>query len=215
MGYAQSGLRNGGTVLVAQFANVGTTEALPLDSFIPTGDDTEGVEIQTLTAAGYTDKYYTWNTWMYEQPCWVDGDLNPVENVSFDAGFGFSVMGSSATQGLQTAGRVGREDVKVQLRNGGTPTGNPFPVVLSLGDILPEGATSESSVDLEGVEIQTLTAAGYTDKYYTWNTWMYEQPCWVDGDLNQVSEVNFAPGEGFVVMGASTDQYIRFPAPEL
>ena len=134
-----------------QFLNVGANEAMPLEALIPTGDDTEGVEIQTLTAAGYTDKFYTWNTWMYSEPCWVDGDLNLVEGVTFDKGSGLWVQGSSTAQGFQSAGKVGKSDVNVRLRNGATATGNPFPVNLALNDILPNGG-DDTSVDLEGVE---------------------------------------------------------------
>ena len=197
----------------AQFANIGTAEAMPLEALTPTGADTEGVEIQTLTALGYTDKFYTWNTWMYETPCWVDGDGAPVEGVTFEAGAGLWVQGSSTAQALQSAGKVSKTDAVVQLRNGATAAGNPFPVELDINDILPEG--KDSTVDLEGVEIQTLTALGYTDKYYTWNTWMYESPCWVDGDGLPVEGVKFAPGAGLWVQGSSDKQFIRFPAPEL
>ena len=214
VGYAQNGLQNGATMVSAQFVNVGASEAMPLEALAPTGADTEGVEIQTLTALGYTDKFYTWNTWMYGEPCWVDGDLNPVENVTFESGAGLWVQGSSTAQGLQSAGKVGKEDVNVQLRNGATATGNPFPVAIDLTDILPNGG-DDTTVDLEGVEIQTLTALGYTDKFYTWNTWMYSEPCWVDGDLNPVENVSFEPGQGLWVQGSSSAQYIRFPAPEL
>ena len=214
VGYAQSGLRNGATMVAPQFVNIGASESMPLEALTPTGDDTEGVEIQTLTAAGYTDKFYTWNTWMYAEPCWVDGDLNLVEGVTFDKGTGLWIQGSSTAQGIQAAGKVGTEDVNVQLRNGATATGNPFPVELDLNDILPNGG-DDTSVDLDGVEIQTLTAAGYTDKFYTWNTWMYGDPCWVDGDLSPVNGISFAPGQGLWVQGSSAVQYIRFPAPEL
>ena len=213
MGYAQSGLQNGATMVSAQFVNIGASYELPLDSLTPSGDDTEGVEIQTLTRGGVTDKFYTWNTWMYAEPCWVDGDLNPVEEVSFAPGAGLWVQGSSSSQGLQSAGKVGTEDAVVQLRNGGTATGNPFPTTVNLNDILPQGA--DSTVDLEGVEIQTLTRGGVTDKFYTWNTWMYAEPCWVDGDLNPLDGVTFAPGAGLWVQGSSDKQYIRFPAPDL
>ena len=213
MGYAQNGLQNGATMVAPQFLNVGVSEAMPIEALTPTGSDTEGVEIQTLTALGYTDKFYTWNTWMYSEPCWVDGDWNPVSDVSFEAGSGLWIQGSSTAQGFQSAGKVGKADVNVQLRNGATAAGNPFPVAIDLNDILPNGG-EDSNVDLEGVEIQTLTALGYTDKFYTWNTWMYSEPCWVDADWNTVTGVTFDPGQGLWIQGSSTAQYIRFPAPE-
>jgi len=182
---------------------------MPISALSPSGTDVDGVEIQTLTAAGYTDKYYTWNTWMYENPCWVDENLEAVENVSFDPGAGLWVQGASTEQSFQSAGKVGSNDVVVTLRFGATATGNPFPISLDINEIVPEGD------DVDGVEIQTLTAAGYTDKYYTWNTWMYENPCWVDENLQAVENVAFDPGAGLWVQGASTSQSLRFPAPEL
>ena len=192
-----------------QFINVGAGESMPITALSPTGDDVDGVEIQTLTAYGYTDKFYTWNTWMYETPCWVDENLEAVEDVSFDPGAGLWVQGASTEQSLQSAGKVGTDDVVVTLRFGATATGNPYPVSLDINDILPEGD------DVDGVEIQTLTAYGYTDKFYTWNTWMYETPCWVDENLEAVENVSFGPGAGLWVQGASTSQSLRFPAPEL
>ena len=84
-----------------QFVNVGSESAMPITALTPAGDDVDGVEIQTLTAYGYTDKFYTWNTWMYETPCWVDENLEAVENVSFDPGAGLWVQGASTSQSLR------------------------------------------------------------------------------------------------------------------
>ena len=211
VGYAQNGLRNGATMATPQFINVGASSDIELESLVPTGDDTsDNVEIQLLTAGGNTESYYTWNDWMYENACWVDADLNEATGVTFAPGQGLWVMGASASQGLQAAGKVGTSDVVVALRNGGTATGNPFPVSVDLNDIVPTGDDLS-----DNVEIQILTPGGNTDSFYTWNDWMYENPCWVDADLNEVTDVTFAPGQGLWVMGSSTEQGLRFPAPEL
>ena len=98
MGYASNGLQNGATMIAPQFLYVGGSEAMPIEALTPTGSETDGVEIQTLTAAGATDKYYTWNTWFYSEPCWVDKNLAPVTGVSFDPGQGLWVQGSSSAQ---------------------------------------------------------------------------------------------------------------------
>ena len=194
-----------------QFINVGASSSVELESLVPTGDGiSDNVEIQLLTAGGSTESYYTWNDWMYENACWVDADLNEATGVTFAPGQGLWVMGASASQAIQSAGKVGASDVVVTLRNGGTATGNPFPVAVNLNDIVPTGDDLS-----DNVEIQILTPGGNTESFYTWNDWMYENPCWVDADLNEAKGVTFNPGQGLWVMGSSTDQGLRFPAPEL
>ena len=190
---------------------------MPITSFMPVGDDTYNhVEIQTLDNAGYTVDSYVWTDeggedW--DQTGWVDGDNNIVTDVTFAPGQGLWVFGSAATQGLQTAGLVGKSDVVVTLRAGASGIGNPFPVAINLSDILPEGEDTYNHV-----EIQTLDNAGYTVDSYVWTDeggedW--DQTGWVDGDNNIVTDVTFAPGQGLWVYGSSTAQTLRFPAPEL
>ena len=211
VGYAQSGLKNGGTFVVPQFINVGETTILDLQSLKAVGDDaSDNVQIQTLDAGGYTVDAYDWNDWAVDEPCWVDADYTPVTEVSVAPGQGFWVMGSKTAQGLQSAGKVGTSDVVVSLRNGGSATGNPFPVALDLQDIVAEGDSAS-----DNVQIQLLDAGGYTLESYDWNDWALDTPCWVDGDYNAITGVEIAPGQGLWVMGSSSAQSIRFPAPEL
>jgi len=198
-------------MVTPQFLNIGASAAMPLDAITPTGDDTsDNVAIQTLNAAGQTVDTYTWNDYMYETPCWVNDDFEQVSGVSFPAGTGLWTYGSAIDQGIQTAGAVGKEDVVVQLKSGATATGNPFPTTLSLSEILPEGDDTS-----DNVAIQTLNAAGQTVDTYTWNDYMYEEPCWVNDDFEQVTGVEFSAGAGLWVYGSSTTQYLRFPAPTL
>ena len=211
MGYAQSGLQNGGTIVVPQFVNVGAGESLDLQSLVAVGDDaSDNVQVQTLDAAGRTVDAYDWNDWAADKPCWVDGDWNPVTEVSVAPGQGLWVIGSASTQGIQAAGKVGTEDVVVSLRNGGTSTGNPFPVSIDLQDIVAEGEDAS-----DNVQIQTLDAAGRTVDTYDWNDWAADKPCWVDGDWNPIEGVSIVPGQGLWIIGSSSAQSIRFPAPEL
>lgn len=84
----------------AQFANIGT-EAMPLQSIVPTGADTsDNVYIQTLTAGGYTLDTYSWNDWAADEPCWVDDSYEKVEGVTFAPGQGLWVQGSSTEQAI-------------------------------------------------------------------------------------------------------------------
>ena len=198
-------------MLTPQFLNIGSSGSMPLDLITPTGDDTsDNVAIQTLNAAGQTVDTYTWNDYMYAAPCWVNDDFEQVSGVVFAAGAGLWTYGSAVGQGIQTAGVVGTEDVVVQLKPGATATGNPFPTTLTLDEIVPEGGDTS-----DNVAIQTLNAAGQTVDTYTWNDYMYDNPCWVNDDFEQVSGVKFAAGTGLWVYGSSTAQYLRFPAPEL
>ena len=184
---------------------------MPLQSIVPTGDDTsDNVYIQTLDAYGYTLNSYGWNDWAGDTACWVDDDYNPVEGVSFIPGQGLWVQGLSADQGIQTAGSVGKNDVSVTLKSGYTAAGNPFPVAIDLQDIVAEGNDLS-----DNVYIQTLDAYGYTLTSYAWNDWAAEEPCWVDDDYNPVEGVSIQPGQGLWIQGTSTDQSIVFPAPEL
>ena len=196
---------------VAQFLNIGASTAIDLNSIVPIGDSVaDNVQIQTLTPGGATKDSYTWNDWVADTPCWVDDSLAPVSGVSFEPGQGLFILGTASTQGIQTSGEVGASDIVVQLQNGGTATGNPFPVEVALSDVIPEG---DSVAD--NVQIQTLTPGGATKDSYTWNDWVADTPCWVDDSLMPVTGVVFGPGEGLFVLGTSTSQTLRFPAPEL
>ena len=201
----------------AQFINVTGSSGMPITSFSPVGDDTYNhVEIQTLDNAGYTVDSYVWTNEGgedYDKTGWVDSDNNIVTNVTFSPGQGLWVFGSSASQGLQTAGKVGTLDIAVSLRSGATPTGNPFPVSVNIADILPQGDDTYNHV-----EIQTLDNAGYTVDSYVWTNEGgedYDQTGWVDSDNNIVTTVSFAPGQGLWVYGSSSSQSLLFPAPEL
>ena len=210
VGYAQNGLQTGFTMVTPQFVAIGS-EAMPLQSIQPVGDDTsDAVFIQTLDAGGYTVDSYTWNDWATDKPCWVNDDYEPIEGVSFESGAGLWVQGAAASQGVQTAGKVGTSDVVIQLLTGFTAGGNPFPTTIDLQDIVAEGEDTSDSVF-----IQTLDAGGYTVNAYTWNDWAADKPCWVNDDYEPIEGVSFAPGAGLWVQGASSAQYIRIPAPEL
>ena len=227
VGYAQSDLKAGGTMATAQFLNVSNSEAMPLESIVPVGDGaSDTVEIQTLTAGGYTDGDYMWIDYAgegWDEEGWIDnnaelGDYYPiVTGVTFAPGQGLWIFGQSGLS-VQSAGKVGTSDVVVNLRSGGTATGNPFPVSVNLADIIPVGDGASDTV-----EIQTLTAGGYTDADYMWIDYAgegWDEEGWIDNNAELgdyyplVTDVTFEPGQGLWVFGQS-GLSIRFPAPEL
>ena len=218
VGYAQSGLRNGASLTSAQFTNV-TGDQFDLENFIPTGDDVyNAVAINTIDAYGFVTATYTWTDaggegW--DTPnVWVDDDNNIVENVKFAPGQGLWVNGADTAQGLQSAGKVSKVDVAVQLQNGATLCGNPFPVSVALNDIYPTGDDVYNAV-----AINLLDEYGFVTATYTWTDAGGEgwdtPDVWVDDDNNIMENVTFAPGQGLWVNGASGTQYLNIPAPEL
>ena len=218
VGYAQTGIKLGGTITTPLFVNIGSSEAVDLQSIIPTGDDTsDNVFIQTLDAYGRTVDSYGWINWAGEsgnQEAWCDDNYTILTGVSFQAGQGLWVTSNSEEdQTVQTAGKVGTNDVTVALRLGGTLTGNPFPTSVNIQDILPQGDDTS-----DNVFIQTLDAYGRTVNSYGWINWAGEngnQEAWVDDNYN-VLDVTFTPGQGlWITTNSEEPQTIRFPAPEL
>ena len=204
-------------VAASQFVTIGSDTAMPIQSIVPAGEDTsDNVYIQTLDAYGYTVDNYAWVNWAGDngdQEAWIDDNFEIVEGVSFAPGTGLWVYGSTANQSIQTAGLVGKSDVSVALRPGAIGIGNPFPVAVNIQDILPTGDDTS-----DNVYIQTLDAYGYTVDNYAWVNWAGDngdQEAWINDDFEIVTDVTFAPGQGLWVYGSSTEQALRFPAPEL
>ena len=206
-------------MVTPQFVSVGGADTIALDALKPVGSgvDTEGgVNIQVLDAYGVTVNQYLWIDWSADDDIvgWCDGSFNLVKNVTFGPGQGLWVQGTSTDAAVQSVGKVGSSDVTVQLRKGATATGNPFPVAISLQDIVPTG----TDVDTEGgVNIQVLDAYGVTVNQYLWIDWSADDDIvgWCDGSFNLVENVTFEPGQGLWVQGTSSDAYLRFPAPQL
>ena len=201
----------------AQFVSVGGDAAMPLQSIIPTGEDTsDNVTLQTLDAYGNSVDMYTWINWAGDngdEEGWVDDSYTIVEGVTFPAGQGLWVSGSSDAQGFQSAGAVGKLEINVGLRAGFTAVVNPFPVSVDLQDILPTGEDTSDNVTM-----QTLDAYGNSVDMYTWINWAGDngdEEGWVDDSYTIVEGVSFAPGQGLWVSGSAETQGIQFPAPEL
>ncbi len=201
-------------MVTPQFSPI-TGNTISLDSLVPTGENlADNIDIRVLDSAGRTVDgcAYAWNDWVDTNPCWANEDFEKVEGVTFAPGQGLWVYGKSTTQGLQSVGQVGFSDVIVTLRNGGTPTGNPFPVSIDLQDILPEGENLPDNVDIRVLDSAGRTVDGCA---YAWNDWVDTNPCWATEDFEKAEDVSFDPGQGLWVYGKSTNQTLRFPAPEL
>ena len=202
-------------MLTPQFIQVDGTSSIALEDLKPTGSEiaTDGeINIQLLDAYGRTTAMYSWIDWDGEPTGWCNGDFEVVEGVTFDAGQGLWVGGTSANAAIQSAGKVPTSDAVVQLRNGSTATGNPFPTTVDLQDIVVEG--KDIATDGE-INIQLLDAYGRTTAMYSWIDWDGEPTGWCNGDFEVVEGVTFNAGQGLWVGGTTTTQYLRFPAPEL
>ncbi len=79
--------------------------ALDLQDIVAEGDDvSDNVMIQTLDAYGREVATYQWINWAGDsgdQEAWVDGDYSIVEGVSFPAGQGLWIQGSSDSQAIR------------------------------------------------------------------------------------------------------------------
>ena len=195
----------------AQFVNIGDATEMDIQQLAAVGDDAaDNVVIQTLDFAGRTVDSYIWNDWVDTTPCWVNDSFEKVEGVTIAPGAAVWVQGTTTSQGIQSAGKVGTSDVVVTLKNGGTLAGNPFPVAIDIQDVVAQGTDAP-----DNVVIQPLDYAGRTVDSYIWNDWVDTTPCWVNDSFEKVEGVTIASGEGLWVQGTTTDQTIRFPAPEL
>ena len=212
-------MQAGFTMTGVQFVNIGSDVAMPIQSIIPTGDDTsDNVYMQTLDAYGNGVAMYNWIDYAGDsgdEKAWIDADtFEIVTDVAIQPGQGLWVAGTSSSQGFQSSGKVGTSDVNVALKNGFTAVVNPFPVAVNLQDIVPTGdATSDN------VYMQTLDAYGNGVAMYNWIDYAGDsgdQEAWIDADTFEVvTDVTFAPGQGIWVAGTSETQGLRFPAPEL
>ncbi len=209
-------------MLTPQFLAIGNEE-IPLTSLITTGPNAYNkISVQTLDSSGFTKKSYTWSnsggeTW--DQIGWVDNSTNEIvgDEVTFKPGTSLWVSGANGL-GLQFSGIVNKADVTIALEQGSKAIGNPFPVSVKIGDILPS-ADAGIKATYNKISVQTLDSSGFTVKSYTWSnsggeTW--DQIGWVDNDTNEIvnKSVEFPAGQGLWVSGA-TGLYLTFPAPTM
>ena len=206
-------------MLTQQFVPVSGDGAIALEDLRPIGDDVNtdgGINIQLLSAGGVTIAKYQWIDWSADDDVvgWCDSNYELVEGVTFNAGQGLWVQGTSLGAAVQSAGKVATADTVVQLRAGFTATGNPYPVEINLQDIVPQGENINTD---GGINIQLLSAGGVTTAKYQWIDWSADDDVvgWCDSNYELVEGVKFSPGQGLWVQGTKATEYLRFPAPEL
>ena len=200
-----------------QFVGIGSGVGMGLQSIKALGDGaSDSVIIQTLDTFGNGVDSYIWCNWAGDngdQEAWSDGSGAIIEGVTFAPGQGLWIQGSAAGQAVMTAGEVGSSDVVINLTEGFTAAGNPFPVSVDLQDII---ATGEGASD--SVIIQTLDEYGNGVDSYIRCNWAGDngdQEAWSDGSGAIIEGVTFAPGQGLWIQGSAEGQAIRFPAPKL
>ena len=222
VGYSQSTLNKGMTLVTPQFLAIGSVEGLDVQTLKPTGEDVDGdgaVNIQLLDAFGRTvdgSKCF-WVDWSADDDIvgWTKDMSDLATDVVVAPGQALWMAAPDTTTSIQSAGKVGLADVVVSLRQGMTAVGNPFPVAIDLQDIIPTG-----DVDTEGgVNIQSLDAFGRTvagSKYF-WVDWSADDDIvgWTQDMSDLVDGVKVQPGQGLWVSSPNGSTSIRFPAPEL
>ena len=189
-------------MVTSQFIAVGGA-GTDLQSIKGEGDDLYDFSIQTLDAAGRTAKAFGWNDWDFEDGAWADEDGN--SEFTFAPGQGLWIQAKNGYTVL-TCGEVSMKDVVVNMVDGCVAVGNPFPVAINLQDLVGTGD------DLYDFSIQTLDAAGRTEKAFGWNDWDFEDGAWADEDGND--KFTIAPGAGLWVQGKA-GYTLRIPAPEV
>ncbi len=213
VGYAENGLRKGGSLVTAQFLNVDSDTEISLSMFKPIGDGVAGeVVVQKLTSGGTTAESYYWLADDEELPDgWYDYYTDdPRNSVTLKAGEALWVQGGNAEQSLQTSGAVGKNSITVQLRKGGTLVGNAFPMSLTLEKFIPTGDGVAGEV-----VVQKLTSGGTTAESYYWLADDEDLPDgWYDYYTDDPkNDLEVKSGEGLWVQGGSIDQYITIVAP--
>ncbi len=194
-----------------QFVDI-NKENISIKSLVALGEGvSENVNMRILDSAGRKVNGCEYK-WVDDEEFkgWYDPDYNELGDVSFSPGQGLWVYGLNTTQQIQMSGSVPLNDVVVNLRMGGTATGNPFPVALSIHDILAIGDKAS-----EVINIRVLDSAGRTIKGCEYK-WVDDEELngWYDSDYNELGDVKFNPGQGLWVYG-DEGLSIRLPAPEL
>ena len=219
VGYSNSALRPGAKMVAPCFLSVGATDEVSLNDLSPNGYTAGELDVDVrvcvLNGSGVTIQDYYWYDNEDFSAGWYTEEGDPVDptKVKFEAGQGLWVYGGTGIN-VTTSGQVNEQDVVVPLRAGGTPTGNMMATKVKLSQIIVGGYTAgELDVD---VRICILNGSGVTVQDYYWYDNEDFSAGWYteEGDPIDASKVEFEPGDGLWVYGASGIT-LRFPAPEL
>ncbi len=229
VGYANNDTVNGFTVVTPQFRNINDGN-FSLLSFSAGEDMYDNLTVNQIDEFGTTIHTYTWTTSAddgtdsYDKIGWADDAYMIVTNpdaISFVPGE--SLLAYSSGGSIQSAGQVREEDATVQLCNGWTLAGNPYPVSVNVADLLP---SSKNGIEdtYDQVTVNIINEFGTTVHTYTWTTSAddgtesYDKIGWADDDYMIINDSNVKtldPGQGVMVYGSSSEHYLTFPAPEL
>lgn len=229
VGYTKSDTVNGFTIVTPQFQNI-ADENFSLLSFNPGEEMYDKITVNQIDQFGTSIHTYSWTAYArgedgkWNQKGWADDEGNLItdpEAVKFIPGESVIVSGDEG--GLTAAGQVRKEDVTIQLRNGFTLTGNPFPVAIAVQDILPSSAKGiEDTYDQ--ISLNLINNFGTAINTYSWtayargNDGKWNQKGWADDTgllIDDDNDIKLLPGEGVQVSGSSSDHYLLFRAPEL
>ena len=216
-------------VVTPQFQNVGNGN-FSLLNFSASEAMYDNLTVNQIDEYGTSVHTYSWTTsaddgsGSYDKTGWADDDyllVTDPDAVEFLPGE--SVVVYSGVGALQSAGQVRKADATIQLRNGFTLAGNPFPVTLHVKDLLPS-STEGIEDTYDQITLNIIDESGVSIHTYTWTTSAddgsgnYDKIGWADDDymiINADNDITIGPGEGVEVYGSSTNHYLTFPAPEL
>ena len=229
VGYANNDTVNGFTVVTPQFRNINDGN-FSLLSFLAGEDMYDNLTVNQIDEFGVAIHTYSWTTSAddgtdsYDKTGWADDAYMIVTDpdaITFLPGE--SLMISAGEGAIQSAGQVRAEDAKVQLRNGFTLAGNPYPVEVLVADILP---FCEAGIEqtYDQMTLNLIDEFGVAVHTYSWTTsaddgtGSYNKIGWADDDYMIINDTNkkvLAAGQGVLVSGASDEHSIIIPAPEL
>jgi hypothetical protein len=229
VGYAENATVNGFTIVTPQFQNFNDAN-FSLLNFTAGDDMYDNLTVNQIDEFGTSIHTYTWTTSAddgtssYDKIGWADDDYMIVTDPAAVAFIpGESLMVAAGAGAIQSAGKVRLTDATVQLRNGFTLAGNPYPVNVNVADILPSSKSGTIDDTYDQITLNLIDEFGTAIHTYTWTTSAddgtssYDKIGWADDDYMIINESNvktLTPGQGVLVTGTTTDHYITFPAVE-
>jgi len=204
VGYVNTQGENGATLLAPMFVACDGTGEARLEHI--TGNFEEWVDtLQILDDTLVTSTLYWWIDVDGLGKCvWSEDTLTDDSAVTIPRGAGVVISSAAAT--IQNAGEVATTGVVIECDPGASVLGNPIPVAIKLGSI--------SFTGLEEWEdtLQLLDGTLVTSTLYWWvDVDGLGTPVWSEDTLADDSNVELAPGAGFVLSSANGST-VTFPS---